>query len=86
MVLNGKAILVKNGFGIVWLCQSVGYHLTADFKERLICCYYKQNWRTEIKSNNNYIWFYSFKCTFEAEFNTHYKQMVPEYNYLLGLD
>ena len=43
-VTNVKAVLVENGFGIVWLCQSVGYetHFVAEFQDRLVCCY-KQN-------------------------------------------
>ena len=67
-VTNVKAVSVENGFGIVWLCQSVGYetHSIAEFKYRLICCY-KQNWHSEMESENKYRWFYSFKCAFEAE-------------------
>ena len=43
-VTNVKAVLVENGFGMVWLSQSVGYetHFIAEFQDRLICCY-KQN-------------------------------------------
>ena len=39
-VTNDKTVLVENGFGIVWLCQSVGYetHFIDEFKDRLICC------------------------------------------------
>ena len=67
-VTNVKAVLVENGFGIVWLCQSVGYetHFIAEFKDRLICCY-KQNWHSEMESDDKYRWFYSFKCALEAE-------------------
>ena len=38
----------------------------AEFKDRLISCY-KQNWHSEIESENKYRWFYSFKCIFEPE-------------------
>ena len=67
-VTNVKSVLVENGFGIVWLCQSVDNetHFTAEFKDRLICCY-KQNWHSEMESDDKYRWFYSFKCVFEAE-------------------
>ena len=67
-VTNVKAVLVENGFGIVWLCQSVGSetHFTAEFKDRFICCY-KQNWHSEMERDDKYKWFYSFKCTFKAE-------------------
>ena len=67
-VTNDKTVFVENGFGIVWLCQSVGYetHFIAEFKDRLICCY-KQNWHSEMESDNKHRWFYSFKCAFEAE-------------------
>ena len=63
-----KAALVGHGFVIVWLCQSVGYetHFTAEFKDRIICCY-KQKWHSEMKSDGQYRWFYSFICAFEAE-------------------
>ena len=39
-VRNVKAVLVENGFGIVWLCQSVGSEtdFIAEFKDMLICC------------------------------------------------
>ena len=39
-VTNDKTVLAENGFGIVWLCQSVGYetHFIDEFKDRLICC------------------------------------------------
>ena len=39
-VTNVKAVLLENGFGIVWLCQSVGYetHFITEFKDRLVCC------------------------------------------------
>ena len=54
-VTNVKAVLVEYGFGIVWLCQSVVYetHFIAEFKDRLICCY-KQNWHSEMESDNKY--------------------------------
>ena len=67
-VTNVKTVLVGHGFGIVWLCQSVGYetHFVAEFKDRLICCY-KQNWHSEMESDEKYRWFYSFKCIFQAE-------------------
>ena len=38
----------------------------AEFKDRLIWCY-KQNWHSEIESNEKYKWFYSFKNSFVAE-------------------
>ena len=67
-VKNVTSVLVENGSGIVWLCQSVDYetHFIAEFKDRLICCY-KQNWHSEMESDAKYRWFYSFKCAFEAE-------------------
>eukprot|EP00745_Piridium_sociabile_P022555 TRINITY_DN35214_c0_g2_i3.p1 TRINITY_DN35214_c0_g2~~TRINITY_DN35214_c0_g2_i3.p1 ORF type:complete len:133 (+),score=1.66 TRINITY_DN35214_c0_g2_i3:126-524(+) len=36
-----KKILTTNGFGIVWLCQGVGYQQTfiSEFKDRLIATY-----------------------------------------------
>ena len=81
-VTNVKDVLVGNGFGIVWLCQSVGYetHFIAEFKDKLICCY-KQNWHSEMERDDKYRWFYSFKCALEAEnlFNVHYKQMIARY-------
>ena len=40
--------------------------LAAEFKHRLISCY-KQNWHTEIESNEKYEWFYSFKDSFVTE-------------------
>ncbi|WP_419602185.1 hypothetical protein, partial [Thiolapillus sp.] len=63
-----KNVLMENGFGIVWLCQGVGSEtqFVAEFKDRLISCY-KQNWHSDIESDDRYRWFYSFKCTFEAE-------------------
>jgi hypothetical protein len=63
-----KNILTENGFAIVWLCQGVGFenHFVAEFKDRLICCY-KQNWHSVIENNDKYSWYYSFKCTSEAE-------------------
>ena len=69
-VTNVKAVLVENGFGIVWvwLWQSVGSetHFIAEFIDMLICCY-KQNWHSEMESDDKYRWFYSFKCTYKAE-------------------
>ena len=67
-VTNVKAVLVENGFGIVWLCQSAGYetHFIAEFKYWLIC-WCKQNWHSAMESDDKYRWFYSFKCVFEAE-------------------
>ena len=52
---NVKAVLVGNGFGIVWLCQSVGYetHFIAEFKDRLTCCY-KQYRHSEMESDDKY--------------------------------
>ena len=40
-----KNILARNCFGIVWLCQGVGFEarFIAEFKDRHILCY-KQNW------------------------------------------
>ena len=63
-----QRILTENGFGIVWLCQGVGYEMrfVAEFKDRLISCY-KQNWHSEIESSEKYKWFYSFKNAFVAE-------------------
>ena len=54
-VTNVKAVLVENGFGIVWLCQSVGNetHFIVELKDRLIWCY-KQNWHSEMESDNKY--------------------------------
>ena len=59
---------MEKGFGIVWLCQGVGSEkqFVAEFKDRLISCY-KQNWHSDIESDDRYRWLYSFKCTFEAE-------------------
>ena len=37
-----------------------------EFTDRLISCY-RQNWRSDIESDDKYRWFYSFKCKFEAE-------------------
>ena len=66
----GKKNWVTNvtAVGIVWLCQSVDYetHFIAEFKDRLICCY-KQNWHSEMESDDKYRWFHSFKCAFEAK-------------------
>jgi hypothetical protein len=61
-------ILTKNGFGIVWLCQGVGYenNFLSVFKDRLISSY-KQNWHSEIETNEKYKWYYSFKNAFDAE-------------------
>ena len=63
-----QRILIENGFGIVWLCQGAGYEMwfVAKFKDRLISCY-KQNWHSEIESNEKYTWIYSFKNSFVAE-------------------
>ena len=63
-----QRILTENGFGIVWLCQGGGYEMrfVAEFKDRLISCY-KQNWHSEIESNEKYTWIYSFKNSFVAE-------------------
>ena len=41
-------------------------HLIVEFKDRLISCY-KQNWHSEIESDDKYRWFYSLKCMFEPE-------------------
>jgi hypothetical protein len=67
-VSNVQKILTENGFGIVWLLQEVGCEMrfVAEFKDRLISCY-KQNWHSEIESNEKYRWFHSFKDTFGAE-------------------
>ena len=67
-VTNVKTVWVENGFGIVWLCQSIGCetHFIHEYKDKLICCY-KQNWHSEMENDNKYRWFYSFKCAFEAE-------------------
>ena len=58
----------KKGFGYIWLCQGVGFEASfiAEFKDKLISCY-KQNWQSEIESDDRYRWFHSFKCTFEPE-------------------
>ena len=58
----------ENGFGILWLCQGVGYEMrfVAEFKDKLISCY-KQNWHSEIESDEIYKWYYSFKNSFVAE-------------------
>ena len=50
-----QRILTENGFGIVWLCQGVGYRMrfVAEFKERLISCC-KQYWHSEIVSSEKY--------------------------------
>ena len=37
-----------------------------EFEDRLISCY-KQNWHSEIESNEKYKWFYLFKNSFVAE-------------------
>ena len=63
-----QRILIENGFGIVWLCQGVGYEIrfVGEFKDRFTSCY-KQNWHSEIESNEIYKWFYSVKNSFVAE-------------------
>ena len=38
----------------------------AEFKDKLISCY-KQNWHSEIESDEIYKWYYSFKNSFVAE-------------------
>ena len=45
----------KNGLGIIWLCQGVGFEarFIADFKDRFFSCY-KQNWHSEIESDDRY--------------------------------
>ena len=66
----------------MWLWQSVGYetHFIAEFKDRLICCY-KQNWHSEMESDDKYKWFYSFTNAHSKLkiFNVHYKQMFARY-------
>jgi hypothetical protein len=63
-----KKTLTENGFGIVWMCQGVGYEegFISEFKDRLISCY-KQNWHSEIVYNDKYSWYYAFKDVFEPE-------------------
>jgi len=63
-----KRILTENGFGIVWLCQGVGYEqrFIHELKDRLICCF-MQNWHSDIESKDKYTWYYSFKSQFEPE-------------------
>ncbi len=60
-----QQILNENGFGIVWLCQGVGYEerFVAEFKDRIMSCY-KQNWHSDIEGNEKYKWFYTFKDSF----------------------
>ena len=43
-VRNVKAVLVENGFGILWLWQSVGSEtdFIAEFIDMLICCYIRR--------------------------------------------
>ena len=67
-ICNFQKMLTENGFGIVWLLQEVGCEMrfVAEFKDRLISCY-KQNWHSEIESNDKYKWFQSFKDTFGAD-------------------
>ena len=57
-----KLLLVENGFGIVCLCQSVGYetYFIAEFKDMFICC-------LETESDGKYTCLDLFKCAFEAE-------------------
>jgi hypothetical protein len=63
-----KKTLTVHGFGIVWLCQGVGYEkgFILEFKDRLLSSY-KQNWHSDMENIEKYNWFYSFKSIFETE-------------------
>eukprot|EP00745_Piridium_sociabile_P026380 TRINITY_DN42111_c0_g1_i2.p1 TRINITY_DN42111_c0_g1~~TRINITY_DN42111_c0_g1_i2.p1 ORF type:complete len:263 (+),score=14.28 TRINITY_DN42111_c0_g1_i2:674-1462(+) len=63
-----KKALIENGFGIVWLCQGVGFenYFIEELKDRLIANF-KQNWHLDIESNPKYTWFFSFKDIFQPE-------------------
>ena len=63
-----QSILTENGFGIVWLCQGVGYAsaFVAEFKTRLTACY-MQDWHYEMQNNDRYKWFFSFKSVYQSE-------------------
>ena len=63
-----QQILNQNGFGIVWLCQGVGYEerSAGELKDRIMSCYI-QNWHSDIGGNEKYKWFYTFKVSFFTE-------------------
>lgn len=63
-----KKALIENGFGIVWLCQGVGYEngFISELKDRLIASY-KQNWHAQMECKEKYTWFFSFKSIFQTE-------------------
>ena len=67
-VTEVKNILCANGFGIVWIMQSVGCEkiFLSEFKERLKNCYV-QEWRASLRDNENYSLYNSFKLIFEPE-------------------
>eukprot|EP00745_Piridium_sociabile_P004303 TRINITY_DN1254_c0_g1_i4.p1 TRINITY_DN1254_c0_g1~~TRINITY_DN1254_c0_g1_i4.p1 ORF type:complete len:981 (+),score=112.61 TRINITY_DN1254_c0_g1_i4:2532-5474(+) len=63
-----KNVLTTHGFGIVWMCQGVGYQqaFMLEFKDRLIASY-KQDWHAHLEESNKYSWFFSFKNVFQTE-------------------
>mgnify|MGYP006283498633 FL=1 len=63
-----KKMLTMHGFGIVWMCQGVGYEqgFLSEFKDRLIDAY-KQDWHAHMEESEKYEWFLSLKSIFQVE-------------------
>jgi len=63
-----KQLLTTHGFGIVWMCQGVGFEqgFLWIFQDRMIASY-KQDWRACIEESEKYYWYSSFKSVFQTE-------------------
>ena len=63
-----KNVLIRNGFGIVWITKVVGCpnRFISEFKQRLIDSF-QQNWHAHISENEKYQWYHSFKDVFQPE-------------------
>ena len=63
-----KKMLTTHGFGIVWMCQGVGYEqgFISEFRDRLVDSH-KQNWHAQMEESEKYDWFLSFKSIFQTK-------------------
>ena len=64
-----KNVLCENGFGIVWLSQSVNdeNHVLSELKFKLTDIFF-QTWNSKMSNNPNYSFYFSFKSFITPEY------------------
>ena len=67
-VTGVKSLLLRYGFGVVWMWQGVGCEdsFIREYKQRLKNCW-QQDWRSSVQENKKLKYYYNFKVEFGVQ-------------------